>query len=159
SITAAGDPTIVNPPVFPMKLPYGRCPSDDTAQDVIGACNYVGSLGPGCVASPCGYAPFLQFCFGGPGWGYTGDWGPNNAPDGSDCANNGSYGDASQLKGMFCRTAMIPPTQQGIRINMSAVPDGLSNTIMVGECIIGWHDHLFHQSTDWSNGRWGWPAS
>ena len=62
---AASDPRVVNPPVFPTKLPYQRCPSDDTRPNSW-SCNYVGSAGPGCVAAgpTCGYAPFLHFCYG-----------------------------------------------------------------------------------------------
>jgi prepilin-type N-terminal cleavage/methylation domain-containing protein/prepilin-type processing-associated H-X9-DG protein len=152
-----------NPQATPAKLPYGRCPSDGENLD-LPVSNYVGSLGPACVASPCGYAPFLQYCYGDNGstqqlWGYVGDCGPGNAPDGSDCANNGSYDNANQLKGMFCRTAMVPPKGKGIRINIASVSDGLSNTIMVGEVIVGWHDHLFHQSSDWTNNGYGWIQS
>jgi prepilin-type N-terminal cleavage/methylation domain-containing protein/prepilin-type processing-associated H-X9-DG protein len=160
SLSRAG---LLNPPISPYYLPYQRCPSDGTAETALTS-NYVGSLGPACIASPCGYAPFLQWCYGDNGtnqnlWGYVGDCGPNDAPDGSNCANNGSYGALSQLKGMFCRTAMVPPRDKGIRINMAAVPDGLSNTLMVGEVVIGWHDHLFHQGTDWLNNGNGWPCS
>jgi prepilin-type N-terminal cleavage/methylation domain-containing protein/prepilin-type processing-associated H-X9-DG protein len=165
---SGGSPSIVrtnllNPPATPAKLPYQRCPSDGTGDSFCS--NYVGSLGPACVASPCQFAPYLQWCYGDNGstqqlWGFVGDCGPSNAPDGSDCANNGSYGDASQLKGMFCRTAMHSYLREkGIRINIAAVPDGLSNTLMVGESIIGWHDHLFHQGSDWANNGYGWPGS
>jgi prepilin-type N-terminal cleavage/methylation domain-containing protein/prepilin-type processing-associated H-X9-DG protein len=157
SIVAATNPLITNPPPLPHKLPYGRCPSDGTELEA-NASNYVGSLGPACVASPCGYAPFLQNCYGGPSWGFTGECGPGNAPDGTDCANNGSLGSSRDLKGMFCRTALIPGKQQGIQVNIASVTDGTSNTLMVGECIIGWHDHLTHQSTDWNSGT-GWAQS
>jgi prepilin-type processing-associated H-X9-DG protein len=158
---------LLNPPATPYHLPYQRCPSDGTGDREVWTSNYVGSMGPSCVASPCGYAPFLQYCYGdnantGQVWGYNGDCGPQNAPDGSDCANNGSYdvGNSSQMCGMFCRTAMNPTIgQKGIRINIAAVPDGLSNTLMVGEVVIGWHDHLLHQGTDWLNNGNGWPCS
>src|SRR5205807_9979121 len=33
SIVAAADPTITNPPVPPNRLPYMRCPSDNTVPD------------------------------------------------------------------------------------------------------------------------------
>jgi prepilin-type N-terminal cleavage/methylation domain-containing protein/prepilin-type processing-associated H-X9-DG protein len=151
------------PQATPFKLPYGRCPSDGEFTDQP-ASNYVGSMGPACIASPCGYAPFLQYCFGDNGsnqniWGWVGECGPSNAPDGSDCASGGSYGSASQLKGMFCRTAMRPPNGKGIRINIASVSDGLSNTIMIGEVVVGFHDHLFHQSSDWTNNGYGWIQS
>jgi prepilin-type N-terminal cleavage/methylation domain-containing protein/prepilin-type processing-associated H-X9-DG protein len=158
SILAATNPAIVNPPVLPKKLPYARCPSDASYPNA-NASNYVGSMGPACVASPCGYAPFLQYCYGGPGWGYVGECQANGPADGQGCASNGSYGSANQLLGMFCRTAYIPRTNdKGITVNMASVTDGLSNTLMVGECIIEWHDHLTHQSTDW-NGGTGWAQS
>src|SRR5262249_43487943 len=64
------------PQATPFRLPYGRCPSDGEFTD-FPATNYVGSMGPGCVASPCGYAPYLQYCFGDNGtnqniWGWVG---------------------------------------------------------------------------------------
>jgi len=141
---------------LPKKLPYGRCPSDGTLPEA-NASNYVGSMGPGCVSSPRGYAPLLKYCYGGPDYGFTGECGPGNVGDGTDCASNGSYTSQSQLLGIFCRHAYIPGTG-GIRVNIAGVPDGLSNTIFVGECIVGWHDHLTHQSTDW-NGATGWAQS
>src|SRR5437588_4374223 len=121
SILAATNPAIVNPPVLPQRLPYTRCPSDASYPNA-NASNYVGSMGPACVASPCGPSPFLQFCYGGAGWGYVGECQATNAPDGSDCASNGSYGSASSLLGMFCRTAYIPGTSdRGITVNMASV--------------------------------------
>jgi prepilin-type processing-associated H-X9-DG protein len=105
----------------------------------------------------------LQWCWGDKGstqnlWGFIGDCGPADDPTGQQCANGGTYGDASQLKGMFCRVPFTPPSK-GIRINIAAVPDGLSNTLMVGESVVGWHDHLFHQGSDWANNGNGWPGS
>ena len=151
------------PQATPAKLPYGRCPSDGEFTD-LPVSNYVGSMGPGCVGSPCGYAPFLQYCWGDNGssqriWGYVGECGPNNLPDGTDCQNGGSINSASDAKGMFFRTAMIPPNGKGVRLNIASVSDGLSNTLMVGEVVVGWHDHLFHQSSDWTNNGYGWVQS
>src|SRR5262249_6298432 len=79
------------PQATSMRLPYGRCPSDGEFED-LPATNYVGSMGPGCVGSPCGPAPFLQYCFGDNGstqniWGWVGECGPSNSPDGGDCAS------------------------------------------------------------------------
>src|SRR5207245_7005929 len=47
---------LLNPPATPFTLPYQRCPSDGTADQAMTS-NYVGSLGPACVASPCSFAP------------------------------------------------------------------------------------------------------
>ncbi len=184
SIYAAGDPTITNPPVFPNVPPWMRCPSDDTAGNST-SCNYVASMGPACVQTgpTCNYAPFLHFCYGDNGnttgipWGFTGECGPSNDGLGDDCANNGVYGSLAQLKGMFTRSNDFHPNaaQQaqiaalnlstnsyyGVKTKIASVTDGTSNTIMVGECVIGWQDLLLWDGAASSCGRWhggyGWP--
>jgi prepilin-type processing-associated H-X9-DG protein len=161
SIYAAGDPNVTKPPVFPNVPPYMHCPSDDTANNST-SCNYIGSLGPACISTLCGYAPFLHWCYGDNGnpggpWGFSGECGPNNSPVGSDCANNGAYNSLSQLKGMFCRSNdYVAGGFTGVKTNIASVSDGTSNTIMVGECIIGWHDILFLDGGTW-HGGYGWP--
>src|SRR5262249_10122161 len=48
-------------PLAQMKLPYGRCPSDDYDPDQT-VVNYVASLGPQCAIGPCGANPFQKYC-------------------------------------------------------------------------------------------------
>ena len=105
-----------------IKLPYARCPSDDSDPN-LKTSNYVGSLGPQCAIGPCGYDPNQQYCNGNAfGWGYA------TSPD------HGNSPFASDIRGMFNRL--------GASINMASVTDGLSNTIMVGESQPKHHDHL-----------------
>ena len=111
------------------KLPYGRCPSDDYNPTAT-VCNYVGSLGPQCAIGPCGYDPNQQYCTGTNfGWGY-----PVSPDHGNDWTPVG-------IRGVFNRL--------GAPINMAAVTDGLSNTLMIGESLPGQHDHLA-QNLWWS---------
>src|SRR5262245_43042814 len=105
--------------VLPKALPYGRCPSDDYNQRAA-VSNYVASMGPQCVDGPCGaaFSPNRIYCNGDafmPSWGY-----PRSA-------NYGDTTDVSRVRGMFNR--------QAAQINMAAVLDGLSNTILLGETL------------------------
>jgi prepilin-type N-terminal cleavage/methylation domain-containing protein/prepilin-type processing-associated H-X9-DG protein len=105
-----------------VKVPYSRCPSDDWDPNMKNI-NYLGSLGPQCAIGPCGYDPNQQYCNGNAfGWGYA------TSPD------HGNSTNASDIRGLFNRL--------GAYINMAAVPDGLSNTLMVGESLPRAHDHL-----------------
>lgn len=118
------------------KLPYGRCPSDDYNADAT-VVNYIGSVGPQCATGGCGYDPYQQYCqpensFPGEIWGYT--WSPDH----------GNWYTPEQIRGMFNRL--------GAKINMASVPDGLSNTIMIGECLPQEHDHLAQNNWATFNG-------
>jgi prepilin-type N-terminal cleavage/methylation domain-containing protein/prepilin-type processing-associated H-X9-DG protein len=115
-----------------IRLPYGRCPSDGARPE--GTCsNYVGSLGPQCCPADCGYSPFEDWCrpevsgLGGgvAGMGYTTSPGHGNE----------FWGDDRNIRGLFTRC--------GTKIAFPAgIPDGTSNTIMIGECLVDTHDHL-----------------
>ncbi len=126
------------------KLPYGRCPSDDydPAATVV---NYVGSMGPQCIGSSCGYNPNQPWCAPEtnpyPGvtfltMGYTGSPDHGNAPGQS----------ASNLRGLFSRY------QVGITINFAQITDGLSNTLAVGEGLPSMYDHLAQNAWWYFNG-------
>jgi prepilin-type N-terminal cleavage/methylation domain-containing protein/prepilin-type processing-associated H-X9-DG protein len=120
------------PVVRRTKLPYGRCPSDDFNPDSTGS-NYIGCTGPQCSTGSCGYDPWQDYCqpitkklapIGGWGYDYSPDHGNTMNPE--------------QVRGMFNRV--------GAKINMAAVRDGTSNTLMIGESLIWQHDHLWQQN-------------
>jgi len=131
NLSAAG----VNPDTI--RLPFGRCPSDDFNPDAT-ICDYVGSLGPQCAVGNCGYDPNAGWCrpeSSGLGGGVAG-MGYTNSPD------HGNTLTASDVRGVFNRL--------GAHIRFSAVKDGLSNTIAVGETLPAQHDHL-GQGQRWWN--------
>jgi len=102
-------------------LPYGRCPSDDYTPGA-SVSNYVGSMGPQCAAGQCGFSPNTVYC-NQPAWGYT------TSPD------HGNDTNAANIRGLFNRlgaTMLFP----------ASIPDGTSNTILIGEAMPGVHDHL-----------------
>jgi prepilin-type processing-associated H-X9-DG protein len=114
-------------------LPYGRCPSDDY-QITATVVNYVGSLGPQCAPGPCGVDPNEPFCNGAAlGWGYP------TSPD------HGNSPNTSDIRGLFNRV--------GAPIRFPAsIPDGTSNTFMLGEALPGVHDHLAQNAWWYFNG-------
>jgi prepilin-type N-terminal cleavage/methylation domain-containing protein/prepilin-type processing-associated H-X9-DG protein len=128
-----------------------RCPSEDyedvdPSEWTWSPSNYIGSMGPQCATGQCGFQPHQKFCCpsGHPSvstpdcpavvgsgletipktWGYS--WSPDH----------GNSYSASDIRGLFNRV--------GCKINMASVKDGLSNTIMVGECLANQHDHLLN---------------
>jgi len=136
---------MANPPQMTVntKLPYLRCPSDAFNLDS-SLNNYIGSLGSQCATSGCGNPGSVGeenqvYCYGngypqGSNFPFNPQAGYNASPDHGNSTSN------SDIRGMFNRI--------GARINMAAVTDGTSNTIMVGETLPESHDHQW-------NGSWG----
>jgi type II secretory pathway pseudopilin PulG len=106
--------------VLPTTLPYLRCPSDTFALEKPYS-NYVASIGPQCLGDQCGYTPFDQYC-NQPKWGWT------ESPEDSLTS------DAGQARGMFSRL--------GARIAIRDVPDGTSNTLLLGEALPSQNGHM-----------------
>ncbi len=141
-------PTTYLSPANGVKLPYMRCPSDDFNQDALSS-NYIGCTGPQCATQPCDSdywctgdrttcaAPFQVYCspkdfplITGGDWGYS--WSPDH----------GNWYQSDQIRGIFNRL--------GAKMNMASVPDGLSNTLMVGERLIARSDHLRFVNAWWA---------
>jgi len=113
---------------------YMRCPSDDY-DPKRSVTNYIGSLGPQCATGPCGYNPNQKWCTTG------------NLPGILTSPDHGNSINSQEIRGLFNRL--------GATMTFSSVPDGLSNTIMVGESLPGSHDHLaadIPYGSTW--GRW-----
>jgi len=102
-----------------------RCPSDSFG-NTQGMSNYLGVLGPHCMNNRCGTPiPFDVFCTGNtlsPPLGYTRG------------ANFGDSRNAADIRGMFNRMSA--------GINMASVTDGLTNTLMAGESLPQFNDHM-----------------
>jgi len=103
-----------------------RCPSDDFNLNEAHS-NYAGSMGPQCAGGPCGVDPNQFRCQTGNILGIT------TSPD------HGGNTNSSTLRGLYNR--------EGAKISLIAITDGTSNTIMIGEVLPEWHDHM-------SNGSW-----
>jgi prepilin-type N-terminal cleavage/methylation domain-containing protein/prepilin-type processing-associated H-X9-DG protein len=106
------------------RLPYARCPSDGDWDTTVQVSNYVGSLGPQCATGQCGLYPNQQYCTGTNfGWGY-----PTSPDHGNSCS-------AGDIRGLFNRIGAVLTFP-------ASIPDGTSNTFLLGEAMPGWHDHL-----------------
>jgi prepilin-type N-terminal cleavage/methylation domain-containing protein/prepilin-type processing-associated H-X9-DG protein len=105
----------VNAKVLPARLPYGRCPSDpfDPKASV---CNYVASMGPQCMVG----GPYAKYCDGA---SFNPPLNYRTSPA------IGSTLSAAKIRGMFNR--------RGDKIAIVHVPDGTSNTILLGETLAG----------------------
>jgi prepilin-type processing-associated H-X9-DG protein len=115
--------------ILPTTLPYLRCPSDGSDLD-LPLTNYAGNQGPQCRRGPCGAGndPHQKYCNG------TSDDPPRTLnpltyPGYSASPNYGRTTDASQVRGMFATT--------GARLTLASASDGLSNTLLLGECLPG----------------------
>jgi hypothetical protein len=114
----------LNNRTLPQRIGSLRCPSDDYNKDAP-ASNYAASMGPQCLGQPCGAAnsPYRVYCIQ-PAWGYT------------QSANWGDTKDPTQARGLF--------TRQGAKIRIPMILDGTSNTILLGEILVGHNgDMLF----------------
>jgi prepilin-type N-terminal cleavage/methylation domain-containing protein/prepilin-type processing-associated H-X9-DG protein len=142
---------------FPVKLPFGRCPSDDWDPENRGYCNYQGVQGPQCNSGPCGADIFQLYC--------------NGQTDGKDdvppdlvpptfVGYNASWSfsdtkDAGYVRGMFGRGAPGPDGQGdpvgGPRLRLTDAIDGLSNTILLAETKAGETEYMrFGQPSGWA---------
>jgi prepilin-type N-terminal cleavage/methylation domain-containing protein/prepilin-type processing-associated H-X9-DG protein len=125
-----------------IKFPQLRCPSDPW-QPQQASSNYLMSIGSQCAPSnsPC-VQPYYQYCQpitnnlppipSLTNWGY--DWSPDH----------GNSFSSSDIRGVGNRL--------GAYISFAMVPDGLSNTIFVGEILLAQHDHPWDGSWSSFNG-------
>ncbi len=132
----------LNNRTLPQRIGSLRCPSDDYNKDAA-ASNYAASMGPQCLGQPCGAAngPYRVYC-NQPTWGYT------------TSTNWGDTKDPAQARGLF--------TRQGAKIRIPMVLDGTSNTIMLGEILVGQNgDMLYALGVNPTSDslRVGWPRT
>jgi prepilin-type processing-associated H-X9-DG protein len=107
-----------------------RCPSDDFNLNEA-FCNYAGSLGPQCADGGCGFNPNQPLC-NQPAIGIPA------SPD------HGNTVTSSELRGLYNRLGAV--------VNLVGISDGTSNTIMIGEVLPRFHDHMFNGSWMHFNG-------
>lgn len=119
--------------VLPAPLgPLARCPADDW-RDSAFVCNYVGSMGPQCLANCCGSpGPFAELCNPPSSWG----WGYASS------SLSGAGIQPATIRGVFNR--------YGAKIRLDSVIDGTSNTIAIGESLIYQHPELF-TTNNWAH--------
>jgi len=134
---ARRDNTPQSPGVFTgVQLPYIRCPSDDYQIEQRWS-NYVGSMGPQCAVGPCGYDPNMTYC--GRSGGVGNSWGIADSPD------HGNAWGGSDIRGLFNRLGAV-------LMFPASIPDGTSNTIMLGEGLPAKYDHLTNVGWEHYNG-------
>jgi prepilin-type N-terminal cleavage/methylation domain-containing protein/prepilin-type processing-associated H-X9-DG protein len=143
---------------LPAKLPFSRCPSDPYQQSDPHFSNYIGSQGPQCNEGACGAAadPFNVNCNGqeptkpdGAGGSLMTDIIPPTYPGYSASSIHGSTTSAGNCRGMMCRGA---GAQGGPDIRIASVPDGTSNTIFLGEGLVGQMEFQI------CGNPWGWAG-
>lgn len=111
--------------VLPRIFPNLRCSSDgfETSGPYS---NYAGSMGPQCLDDKCGVNPFRVYC-NMPAWGWT------TSTDDSSTSN------PLDAPGAFSRG--------GAPIGLQELPDGLSNTLFIGESLPATINHM--RDTNW----------
>ncbi len=120
-----------NPAAVNARPKFLRCPSDAYNSNE-SLSNYAGSLGAQCAVGPCGANPNQTWC-NQPALGIP------TSPDHGNDVNAGS------IRGLYNR--------MGAKMSLPAsIPDGTSNTIMIGEVLPQEHDHYFNGSWMHFNG-------
>jgi prepilin-type N-terminal cleavage/methylation domain-containing protein/prepilin-type processing-associated H-X9-DG protein len=137
---------------WPVKLPYGRCPSDSWNVDGSFVTNYAGNMGPQCMwgggcgsgsfNTPQSFSPFAVYCNGVQTGDAHGNYVPGNlykandpqypgydaSPDNGGDPNLASFGGSNQyVRGIMNR--------QGVAVRFADITDGLSNTLCLGETL------------------------
>jgi prepilin-type N-terminal cleavage/methylation domain-containing protein/prepilin-type processing-associated H-X9-DG protein len=142
--------------VLPAKLPYARCPSDPFDTGNRQFASYIGSQGPQCNDGPCNprVDPFNVNCNGvtgtfGAGGGVPAAINPPTHPGYGPSFQHGSTNNAGLCRGIMCRGA---GSAGGPLIRMADVTDGLSNTIMLGEGLVGQMEFQRFGNS------WGWAG-
>jgi len=137
--------------ILPIRLPYGRCPSDDYKRFDPLFTNYLANIGPVCSNdNQCHlFEPFDRYCQ--PNRSYQGqpalgDWGYDSRPysDRTDSCFR-----TSCLPGMFGRMNGGPAG----RIGLKDCPDGTTNTILLGETLPNQNGWMINEGTA-SRGGW-----
>jgi prepilin-type processing-associated H-X9-DG protein len=151
--------------IFPVSLPFLRCPSDNFMSTDARYSNYVASNGPQCGVGPaCGMDnPFQKYCNGGdglgdskpppplspptfPGYETSPNQGNTYNPGVADSQSAGFHSYSLRwVRGMF--------TRLGPAVKIGDVPDGLSNTLMIGEALINQNSDLLG-----ADGGKGWAG-
>ncbi len=150
SFDSTGD--LVAQKILPLKLAYGRCPSDDYKPESPAFVNYMANIGPVCSNdNQCKlFMPFDRYCqpnrtfMGQPP---LGDWGYDSRGYPGDRTDNCFKG--SCLPGMFGRMNGGPSG----RIGLKDCPDGTTNTILLGETLPGQNGWMINEGT---LARGGW---
>jgi prepilin-type N-terminal cleavage/methylation domain-containing protein/prepilin-type processing-associated H-X9-DG protein len=158
SFDSTGD--LVKQGILPVNLSNGRCPSDDYNPGKDAFVNYMVNIGPVCSNdNQCQiFQPFDRYCM--PSHSYQGqpplgDWGYDSLE------YRQKYGDRTDncfrtncLPGMFGRMNAGPAG----RISMKDVPDGTTNTIMLGETLPNQNGWMIHQGTIAEGGWAFWDS-
>jgi prepilin-type N-terminal cleavage/methylation domain-containing protein/prepilin-type processing-associated H-X9-DG protein len=160
------------PNIFPMKLPYGRCPSDDYLPDDGHFVSYMASAGPQCSIGPCGVDPYQVWCNGAEVVGSDGSTvppqlfppGDPNYPGYGPSENQGDSDNPGLCRGMFSRGGNATnssggptvPSHRGFVCTISSVTDGLSNTIMLGEFLPFQNGDAKQSGGGFGNGQGWW---